>query len=151
MDAKTKKIIIVGTISVVGLAVLIFGTKAIVNKIKQSKADKDKGENLNAPYNPDKQYKVAEVGPYGYVNVRTSTEIPEKMDYIDWLITPWEYLTIKDNLVGKVKTNPIGKILDEKKGGDGYMWYQVSLTKPIGKVTKGWVREDAVKIQIKNK
>lgn len=151
MEAKTKKIIIVGTISVVSLAILILGTKAIVNKVKQSKADKDKGENLNAPYNPDKQYKVVVLGPSGYVNVRSSPMVPEQLDYYDLAYMPWKFFTTEDNLLKKVKTSPVGNVISEKKGADGFLWYEIKLIKPIDKATKGWVREDAVKIQIKNK
>lgn len=151
MEKSTKKIIVIGTVTIVGLTATILATRFIIRKIKKSKADKDKGENLAPAFDPATQYKVANVGTYGFVNVRSSTEIPEQMNYLDWLITPWEVFTIKDNLLGKVKSNPIGKIINEEKGSDGYTWYQVQLSKPLGKATKGWVREDAIKIQIKNK
>lgn len=76
------------------------------------------------------------VGSSGYVNIRTSP----KVDNVNVLS-----LDFDDNVLGKSSESPVGKIIKQVKGDDGYFWYEIELSKSIEGKTTGFVREDAVK------
>lgn len=153
MEAGTKKLLIYGSIGIVSVVGIIVAVNVIKKAVKRHRADVDKpkDQDKEIPFDPTKQYKMVLLGSQKFVNVRTSTAVPEKMNYLDWLITPWEVVTIDSNLIGKVETNPVGYVQEEQKGKDGYMWYYIRLEKKLNDKTHGWVREDAVKVVIKNR
>lgn len=154
MEANTKKIVIYSALAIVGIGLSVYTFKKIKNTIQRNRGDRDKpGTPDEQPYNPQTQFKLVKLGQQGYVNVRSTPLVPETMNYLDWLVTPWEYLQdkTKSNLIGKVTTNPVGFVSKEEKGADGYLWYRIQLYKPIGETKYAWVREDAVTIEIKNK
>jgi hypothetical protein len=69
-----------------------------------------------------------------FVNVRTSPKVDS------WGGGDWG-----TNLLGKVTTNPVGKIKSQTLV-DSYFWYEISLNTPIKGQLIGYVREDAVKV-----
>jgi len=52
----------------------------------------------------------------------------------------------KDNLIGTVTNNPIGTVVKEVIGGDGFVWYQVSLDQSLNGKELGFVREDVITV-----
>ena len=72
-----------------------------------------------------------------YVNVRDSAEVNNKNLPFDWV----------DNLLGEVRTNPIGKVISQVTGADKLNWYKIELSKPLDGVNIGYVREDVVRLK----
>ena len=52
----------------------------------------------------------------------------------------------KDNLIGTVTSNPIGTVIKEVIGGDGFVWYQVRLDQSLNGKELGFVREDVITV-----
>lgn len=62
----------------------------------------------------------------GKTNIRKSTSVDE------------------DNLIGISYSTPLGSVISQLNGTQGYVWYKIQLTEPIGSETVGYVREDVI-------
>lgn len=75
----------------------------------------------------------------GYTNVRSTPNVD------DGALGTWFGVRLTDgNFLGKVSSNPVGKVISSLTGNDGFFWYKLTLAKPINGKTTGYVRQDAV-------
>jgi hypothetical protein len=131
MNKQTKNILIVA-----GITVFLVGGTYLAYKIYQ---------NNNKPKNDDegKDDPKTEVNPEAnkgkfahikgeYVNVRKSPEVNNGLI---------------NNLLKKETESPIGVVLRQDKGKDGYTWYKLRLAKPVGYINEGYVREDVITLK----
>ena len=134
MDAKTKKYLIIGGVATVVVALAGFGVhKFIKNRKNRTTSGKQKEREEQKLIGKKVHY-----GSEGYVNVRGSTKVDNEN---------WTTMDFSHNLLTQAESNPVGTILERLKGEDGYYWYKIKLTKPVGSKTEGYVREDAVVVQ----
>ena len=121
----------------IGLGIIVIGV--VVYKVTHKLGQTDKKDRIEKE---DKKLKGLQVhyGSEGYVNVRSSP----KVDNINYVTFDYTH-----NLLKQVKTNPVGTISERIKGEDGYFWYKIVLTQAINGQEIGYVREDAVNIQLK--
>ena len=134
MQERIKKYLIVGGVATVVVTLAgIASHKFIESRKYRSKSDRQKEKEAGRLIGKNVHY-----GSEGYVNVRTAPKVdnqnPPALDF-------------SDNILAQVQSNPVGTILERIKGEDGYFWYRIGLTRPLGGKTGGYVREDAVKIQ----
>jgi len=134
MDAKTKKYLIIGGVAAVVVALAGFGVhKFIKNRKNRTTSGKQKEREEQKLIGKKVHY-----GSEGYVNVRSSAKVDNEN---------WTSMDFSHNLLTQAESNPVGTILERLKGEDGYYWYKIKLTKPVGGKTEGYVREDAVVVQ----
>jgi len=134
MDAKTKKYLIIGGVAAVVVALAGFGVhKFIKNRKNRTTSGKQKEREEQKLIGKKVHY-----GSEGYVNVRSSAKVDNEN---------WTSMDYSHNLLTQAESNPVGTILERLKGEDGYYWYRIKLTKPVGGKTEGYVREDAVVVQ----
>ena len=134
MDAKTKKYLIIGGVAAVVVALAGFGVhKFIKNRKNRTTSGKQKEREEQKLIGKKVHY-----GSEGYVNVRSSAKVDNEN---------WTSMDYSHNLLTQAESNPVGTILERLKGEDGYYWYKIKLTKPVGGKTEGYVREDAVVVQ----
>jgi hypothetical protein len=153
---KTSTKIIIGS----SLAVLITGGVILSVSLAKKRKVKKECEDRDGVWDKDKKMcinsdgssalestqTVGDIGKevrteptLGYTNVRTSPEVDDGA-----LGTWFGYRPTEGNFLGKVTTNPVGKIISSLTGNDGYFWYKINLTKAIDGKTVGFVRQDAV-------
>jgi hypothetical protein len=118
MNPKLKKGLLIGG----GLLLAVTITMFVNNKVKKVKANKPCKGKKCAEGIVGKTIKIAG----SKANLRTSPSISSS------------------TLIGSVKTNPIGKVVKEVKGADGFMWYLTELTVPFKGNNEAYVREDVI-------
>ena len=134
MDAKTKKYLIIGGVATVVVALAGFGVhKFIKNRKNRTTSGKQKEREEQKLIGKKVHY-----GSEGYVNIRSSAKVDNEN---------WTSMDFSHNLLTQAESNPVGTILERLKGEDGYYWYKIKLTKPVGGKTESYVREDAVVVQ----
>lgn len=136
---KRKTLIIAGgTLAVTLIGALAFRAFKKAKNVREGNELPSGEKGLAALTSSSIVGKPVSYGSEGYVNVRTSPNVDDN--------SIWSF-DFDNNLLGKVETNPVGKIRKQIKGDDGYFWYEIDLSKPIDGKTTGFVREDAVIIK----
>ena len=124
MNGKVKKGIIIG-----GSAIALFLSVYYIRK-------SIKNRRLNRPCVGKK-----------CTNLMIGKTLNTKYDKINVRETPVvDDGLIFDNLLGVVRQNPIGVVLESVIGEDGYNWYRVKLTQPLDGRSEGYVREDVITV-----
>ena len=126
---KTKKQLIIGGISLVGVLGAAFGISRFVKAKKHKTSDaKEKEKQTDKLVGLTVNY-----GEEGYVNVRSAP----KIDNTGWFDST-------HNIIKKAKSNPVGTVIQRVNGEDGFSWYKIKLS---GSGRTGYVREDVIELE----
>lgn len=170
---EKKQIVKIGLYTLGGIATLIGGI-VVVNKIKKANFSAQGKKDGSEKKSEDVVGKTVSAGASGYVNVRSSPEIPLAVYNCAWYDLVCQagqagaYAiesvsgtdVTKINVIATLSKNPIGVIQKVVAGKDGWNWYKIEFDKEvmsvstdnwigIGTSTKkatGYVREDAVTV-----
>ena len=127
MNKETKKILIVAGITVF----VVVGTYTAIKLYQRLNNPSDGDDKGKDEPKEDSKGKFASAKG-DFVNVRKSPMVNDG---------------IINNLLKRETENPVGVVLSEEVGLDGYTWYKLRLAKPVGNTNEGFVREDVVTLK----